>query len=111
MVEVTRRNTEGACAKTEIEDYLIGGLLGEGAYGKVNLATEKKTQRAVAIKEVNKKKISDVGLEHHIFREKNILMELKEHPNIIELLGTCQDSENLYFIFEVSTNGTLSELC
>ena len=78
--------------KAEIGDFEIGGLLGEGAYGKVNLATEKKTQRQVAIKEVNKQKISDVGLTHHIFREKTILIALKEHPNIIELITTCQDA-------------------
>ena len=29
--------------KAEISDFEVGGLLGEGAYGKVNLATEKKT--------------------------------------------------------------------
>lgn len=53
------------------------------------LATEKKTEVQVAIKVVNKQKISSVGLEHHIFREKNILVALKEHPNIIELLATA----------------------
>lgn len=38
-------------------------------------------------------------------------MTLREHPNIIELITTCQDTENLYFVFEVSTQGTLNELC
>ena len=82
----------GELIKSDISDYEVGGLLGEGAYGKVNLATEKKTQRQVAIKEVNKEKISAVGLTHHIFREKTILIALKDHPNIIELITTCQDA-------------------
>ena len=46
----------------------------------------------MAIKEVNKEKISAVGLTHHIFREKTILIALKDHPNIIELITTCQDA-------------------
>jgi hypothetical protein len=33
----------GELIKSDISDYEVGGLLGEGAYGKVNLATEKKT--------------------------------------------------------------------
>jgi serine/threonine protein kinase len=36
---------------------------------------------------------------------------LKGHPNIIDLLATAQDEVHLYFIFEVSTNGNLFELC
>lgn len=38
-------------------------------------------------------------------------MALRDHPNIIELITTCQDADNLYFVFEVSTQGTLFELC
>jgi hypothetical protein len=47
------------------------------------LGEEKTTGRAVAVKEVNKKKISDAGLEHHIFREKSILNDLSGHAGVI----------------------------
>ena len=75
--------------KADIEDYEIGGLLGEGAYGRVCFGTEKLNNRPVAIKEISKEKISKVGMEHHIFREKNILNALAGHPNCVQLLATC----------------------
>ena len=52
-------------------------------------------------------KILGLGLSHHIMREKEILVALKKHPNVIELLATAKDEENLYFIFEMSPNGTV----
>ena len=41
--------------------------------------------------------------------EKQVL-ELLDHPNIIKLYFTFQDSENLYFVLEYSPNGDLYEL-
>ena len=83
--------------------------MGQGAYGKVILATETATKRPVAIKEVNKKQILDLGKSRHIFREKELLFEM-QHPFIIELLGTTQDANNLYFVFESCPNGDLTGL-
>jgi serine/threonine protein kinase len=57
--------------------------LGEGAYGRVCFATERSNGRKVAVKEINKEKISKVNMEHHIFREKNILNALGGHPNVV----------------------------
>lgn len=65
----------------------------------------------MAIKEVNKDKVDKLGIIHHIMREKEFLSELKDNPHVIELLATAQDDTNLYFIFEVSPNGTLYQLC
>ena len=108
---VSRSSTASSSRKASIEDYEIGGELGEGAYGRVCFATERANGRKVAVKEINKEKISKVNMEHHIFREKNILNALAGHPNVIQLLATCQDEVNLYFIFEVCPNGNLFELC
>jgi serine/threonine protein kinase len=43
--------------KRDISDFTMGGLLGEGAYGRVVLGEEKKSGRSVAVKEINKEKI------------------------------------------------------
>ena len=42
-------------------------------------------------------------------REKKLMDELK-HPNIINLMKTFQDEKNLYFVFEVASNGGLDKL-
>ena len=44
---------------TSLSDYTLGQVLGQGAYGKVILSTDKKTGKKVAIKEVNKASGSD----------------------------------------------------
>jgi len=53
--------------------------LGEGAYGQVNLALDKKTGKMVAIKAVNIMKICELNKERHILREKSLTIKLK-HP-------------------------------
>lgn len=72
---------------TSLENYTLGQVLGQGAYGKVILSVENATQRSVAIKEVNKEQIVNLGKQRHIFREKELLFEM-DHPFIIKLLGT-----------------------
>ena len=45
----------------------------------------------------------------HVYREKELLNILK-HQNIIELVGTFQDEDHLYFLFEHAENGMLEDL-
>lgn len=92
-----------------MENYSLGPVVGQGAYGKVQLATEIATGRSVAIKQVSKKQITELGKQRHIFRERDLLNEM-DNPFIIKLLGTSQDDENLYFIFENCGNGDLADL-
>lgn len=42
-------------------------------------------------------------------REKELLYEM-DHPFIIKLLGTTQDEESLYFVFENCANSDLTAL-
>lgn len=83
-------------------------MLGRGAYGVVNLATEKDTGNTVAIKSVSIEQVSQLGKERHIFREKELLNSLN-HSSIIKLLKTFKDANNLYFVFEHAENGTLDD--
>ena len=85
--------------------------LGEGAFGKVNLAIEKKSGNKVAIKQVNMMRICELNKDEHVLREKELLDSLRfRHSNIINLMSTFKDSKNLYFVFEYAPNGTLDDL-
>ena len=46
--------TEGQNIKTTSEFYRIGKMLGKGAFGRVNLAMHKVTEKLVAVKSMNK---------------------------------------------------------
>lgn len=45
---------EGYNVKTTAEFYRIGKMLGKGAFGRVNLAMHKVTEKLVAVKSMNK---------------------------------------------------------
>ena len=102
-------SSNGSSRSTNLDQYQLGQVLGQGAYGKVILSTEKATGTTVAIKEVNKEQILTLGKQRHIFREKELLFEM-DHPFIIKLLGTTQDDKNLYFVFENCANSDLTQL-
>jgi serine/threonine protein kinase len=73
------------------------------------LAYEKVNGRKCALKTVRKSFLVEQGKERHVMREKLILNTLK-HPNIIELITTFQDENNLFFVFEHAENGMLEDL-
>jgi serine/threonine protein kinase len=74
-----------------IDDYNLGNILGRGAYGLVNLATEKATGKVVALKSVSMNQILEFGKMRHIIREKELLNSL-DHSSIIQLITTFKVS-------------------
>ena len=73
------------------------------------LSKHKQTGQVVAVKQISKKQIMELGKMRSVFRERDLLKELN-HPFIIKLLGVDMDDQWLYFIFEVCENGDLSDL-
>ena len=72
--------------------------IGEGAYGKVNLALDKTSGKLVAIKAVDINRICELGKDKHVLREKELLDTLrnkKESTHIINLLSTFKVSINI----------------
>jgi 3-phosphoinositide dependent protein kinase-1 len=100
---------EPAKKKSKLDNFAFIKSLGEGAFGSVTLAVDKTRNRKVAIKAVNIMKTCQLNKERHVLRERALLNELK-HPNVIELIQTFKDEENLYFVMEAAGNGNLDEL-
>jgi serine/threonine protein kinase len=73
--------------KRSMDEFSIEKDLGMGAYGKVYLASDKLTDKVVAIKCVNKEQIIRMDKKRHVYREKNLLSQL-QHPFIIKLITT-----------------------
>jgi len=78
-------------SKISIDDFELGKVVGQGAYGKVMLCRNKMSGDLVAIKCVSQEQIRDLGKTRHIFREKDLLMEMK-HQFIINLISTTMDA-------------------
>jgi 3-phosphoinositide dependent protein kinase-1 len=87
-------------------DFKIIKEVGEGSYGRVYLAKRVSDGKKVAIKMLDKHHLIKSHKVDHVMREKKILSE-HTHPNLIELVGTFQDEDNLYFALGFEENGDL----
>lgn len=87
-------------------DFKIIKEVGEGSYGRVYLANRVKDDKKVAIKMLDKHHLIKSHKVEHVMREKKILSEFA-HPNLIEIVGTFQDEDNLYFALSFEENGDL----
>ena len=74
--------------------------IGEGTYGVVYKATEKKTGDTVALKKI-RLEVEDEGVPSTALREISLLKELS-HPNIVELKDVehSESPPRLYLVFE-----------
>jgi serine/threonine protein kinase len=79
--------------------YILGKTLGEGAFGKVKVATHIHTKEKVAIKILDKTKMDDEDDIKRVQKEINILKKLR-HKNIIQLYEIMESKKNLYIVME-----------
>jgi serine/threonine protein kinase len=89
--------------------YLIRQKLGAGAMGTVHLATDRKLDRAVAIKVLPAQSVTDVGAVARFQREAKALAKLS-HPNIIQAYDSDQDAGRQFLVMEYAEGTNLAEL-
>eukprot|EP00978_Attheya_sp_CCMP212_P039147 scaffold201029_cov63-Attheya_sp.AAC.2 len=75
-----------------------GSNLGEGTYGVVYKARDRKTDQIVALKRI-RLEVEDEGIPSTALREISLLRELS-HDNIVELKDCVQSDGKLYLVFE-----------
>lgn len=92
--------------KKTVEDFSIGDEIGQGSYSTVYLANEKSNGKVYAIKVLDKKHIIKEKKVKYVNIEKNVLNKVN-HPLIIKLYYTFQDSSSLYFVLDFAKNGEL----
>ncbi|KAL3530965.1 hypothetical protein ACH5RR_010287 [Cinchona calisaya] len=86
--------------------YEVGKLLGCGAFAKVYHARDIRNGQSVAIKVINKQKISNTYLMSNIKREITIMRRLR-HPNIVRLHEVLATKTKIYFVMEFVKGGEL----
>ncbi|KAG2983514.1 hypothetical protein PC118_g9392 [Phytophthora cactorum] len=79
----------------------MGVTLGTGSFGRVRFATHKATNTYWAIKILKKAEIIRLQQVEHMLSEKSILLCL-DHPFIVNLAGTFQDTKYLYMVLDES---------
>lgn len=93
--------------KKGVRDFVFGRTLGEGSYSTVVLATDRQTLKEYAVKILDKKHIIKEKKIKYVNIEKDTLNRLIEHPGIVRLYYTFQDSTSLYYVLDIASGGEL----
>ena len=80
--------------------------MGEGTFGKVKLGNHNLTGEKVAVKILEKDRISDMADVERVAREIHILKMIR-HPHIVQLYEIIETSKSLYLIMEYASGGEL----
>ncbi|KAK8596586.1 hypothetical protein V6N13_001199 [Hibiscus sabdariffa] len=86
--------------------YEIGRLLGQGTFAKVYYARSIQTNQSVAIKVIDKEKVTKVGTANQIKREISV-MRIARHPNIVQLYEVMATKTKIFFVMEYCKGGEL----
>ncbi|XP_072006233.1 uncharacterized protein [Engystomops pustulosus] len=81
--------------------------LGEGAFGKVLLATDHIRKEHVAIKVVQKEVYTERG---YSLAERDILQISHENPFLIHGLAAFQTDSQVFYVMELATKGSLDDI-
>jgi len=91
---------------TKINFYKYGRLIGQGAFGKVNIGLNVLSGRIVAVKSFIKDELKNRDNMEKILYETNLMRKLN-HPNITKILETFEDDKYIFIIMEYINGGNL----
>lgn len=86
--------------------YELGRVVGCGAFAKVHYARNIQTGQGVAVKIINKKKLSGTGLTGNVKREITIMSRL-HHPHIVRLHEVLATKTKIFVIMDFVRGGEL----
>lgn len=89
-----------------IDDFELGKIYGVGSYSKVVRAKKNDTGNVYALKIMDKKFIAKENKISYVKLERIVLDQL-DHPGVIKLYFTFQDSYSLYMALESCEGGEL----
>lgn len=96
--------TSEACPR--LGEYILGETIGQGAYGKVKVATHRQTGHKVAVKIIRADRIASPQAAAKVRREISILKALR-HPHIIRLYEVITTPTDIFMVMEYLPGGEL----
>lgn len=90
----------------QVSDFKTLCQLGKGGFGKVYLALNRKDNRLIALKVIDKETILRKGRPVDAFIERNVMLRLR-HRYILFLYGTFQTPHHLYYVMDFLGGGDL----
>lgn len=90
-----------------LNSFYTISVVGKGSYAKVILVKKKDTGKYYAMKVLKKQRISKKKQEDHVRTERDILVQMTDHPFLTKLYWSFQTDKKLYFILEYCPGGEL----
>lgn len=100
---------------SHVGDYVLGGVIGEGSYGKVRDAMQRNGLR-VAIKKLSMGRVKRAKAMQMVRHEIEITKHLMQYPhkNVVKVSEVIEDTETtpgrVYFVMELIKGGSLKYL-
>jgi CRP-like cAMP-binding protein len=91
------------------EDLKFYATLGTGTFGRVKLVEHKPTNRAMALKAMQKSQVVRAHQAKNVCSEKDTML-MCNHPFVIKLYRTFQDQDSIYMLLELVQGGELWSL-
>jgi hypothetical protein len=90
------------------KDFDILSTIGEGAYAKVYKIKHIESNQIYAMKVIEKRLLEKEEKLYQVYVENEIL-NICNHPNIINIYGAFEDNEYVYMVLEYCSMGDLAE--
>ncbi|CAK0827742.1 unnamed protein product [Prorocentrum cordatum] len=91
--------------------YEMKKQMGKGSYGSVTLAVKRDSKAERAVKTIAKEKLRGRKNRENstmkLFRKEVEIMSMLDHPHIVRLFETFEDSKNYHLVMEVCSGGEL----
>eukprot|EP00042_Codosiga_hollandica_P023274 m.91011 g.91011 ORF g.91011 m.91011 type:complete len:382 (+) comp51116_c0_seq1:70-1215(+) len=102
----THRPSTLSTGNPDLDQYELLKTLGAGAFGKVLLVKDRRSEKRFALKVLEKRKVVKMKQVEHTINERNILAAV-DCPFIVGLANSFKDDRNLYMVLELVNGGEL----
>jgi len=100
----------GASASSVQERYFLQKVkLGQGSFGTVWRAVDKKMDTTVAVKQMDKSKFAQRGVKRADVEQEISTMKILRHENITQLHDTFEDKQFIYLALEYCDGGDFGD--
>ena len=96
--------------QVNLNSFTTISVIGKGSYAKVLLVKKKDTGKFYAMKVLQKTLIEQKKQQTHVQTERNILVQIKRNPFLIDFYYSFQTEKALCFILEYCPGGELFHL-
>ena len=103
-------STNTKVIRFNIAELEFGRTLGTGSFGRVQLVRHITSGRYLALKKLRKTEVIRLKQIEHTNNERKLLVSARNHPFLVQLIGTAQDTGYLYVLMEYVSGGELFSL-